>query len=91
MYQNSLLLNYLSKHVHFITNGSKRFLKTNPTDSRQCVPFKMYNSLLVIVATRFSRECFDYLVLSLHFQSCGTYVVVVGNEKNNKLWFERFQ
>ena len=33
-----LLLQHLSTHVHFITNGYKRFSKTNSTDSRQRVP-----------------------------------------------------
>ena len=33
-----LLLNYLSNHLHFITNGSKCFSKTNSTDPRQRVP-----------------------------------------------------
>ena len=33
-----LLLNYLSNHMHFKTNGFKRFLKTNSTDPRQRVP-----------------------------------------------------
>ena len=32
-----LLLNYLSNHMHFITNGYKRFSKTNSTNPRQRV------------------------------------------------------
>ena len=31
-------LQYLSTHMHFITNGYKRFSKTNSTDPRQRVP-----------------------------------------------------
>ena len=30
-----LLLKHLSNHMHFITNGYKRFSKTNSTDPRQ--------------------------------------------------------
>ena len=33
-----LLLKHLSNHMHFITNGYKRFLQTNSTDPRQSVP-----------------------------------------------------
>ena len=33
-----LLLKYLSNHMHFKTNGYKRFPKTNSTDPRQRVP-----------------------------------------------------
>ena len=33
-----LLLNYLSNHMHFLTNGFKRFSKTNLTNRRPCVP-----------------------------------------------------
>ena len=33
-----LLLKHLSNHMHFITNGYQRFLKTNSTDPRQRVP-----------------------------------------------------
>ena len=33
-----LLFNHLFYHVHFITNGYKRFSKTNSTDPRQRVP-----------------------------------------------------
>ena len=36
-----LLLNYLSNHLHFITNGFKRFSKTNSTDPRHCDPLKL--------------------------------------------------
>ena len=35
-----LLLKHLSNHMHFITNGYKRFSKTNSTDPRQRVPLK---------------------------------------------------
>ena len=37
-----LLLNYLSNRMHFITNGYKRFSKTNSTDSRQRVPLMAF-------------------------------------------------
>ena len=37
-----LLLKYLTNHMHFITNGLKCFfLKTNSSDTRQRVPFKV--------------------------------------------------
>ena len=35
-----LLLKHLSNHMHFITNGYKRFSKTNSTDPWQRVPLK---------------------------------------------------
>ena len=38
--QYILLLKYLSNHMRFITNGYKRFSKTNSTDPRQRVPLK---------------------------------------------------
>ena len=36
-----LLLNCLSNHIHFVTNGFKRFSKTNSTDPRQRVPLRL--------------------------------------------------
>ena len=39
-----LLLNHLSNHMHFITNGYKRFSKTNSTDLRQRVPLNNLTS-----------------------------------------------
>ena len=36
-----LLSKHLSNHMHFITNGYKRFLKTNSTDPRQRVPLSI--------------------------------------------------
>ena len=38
--QYILLLKYLPKHMHFITNGFKSFLKINSSDPRQCVPLR---------------------------------------------------
>ena len=35
-----LLSKHLSHHVHFMTNGYKRFLETNSSDPRQRVPLK---------------------------------------------------
>ena len=35
-----LFFQYLSTHMHFITNGCKHFSKTNSTDPRQRVPLK---------------------------------------------------
>ena len=40
----TLLLKYLSNHMHFITNGYKYFLKTNSTDPRQRVPLTIYHT-----------------------------------------------
>ena len=39
--------NNLSTHMHFITNGYKRFSKTNSTDPRQRVPLTIFEMLLV--------------------------------------------
>ena len=36
-----LLLEYLSNHMHPITNGYIRFLKANSTDPRHCVPLRV--------------------------------------------------
>ena len=36
-----LLWKYLSNHMHFITNGFKRFSKTNSSDPRRRVPLKV--------------------------------------------------
>ena len=37
-----LPLNYLSNNLHFITNGSERFSKTNSTDPRHSVPLRLH-------------------------------------------------
>ena len=42
-----LLLKHLSNRVHFITNGYKRFSRTNSTDPRQRVPLIQINFLLL--------------------------------------------
>ena len=39
-----LLLKHLSNHMHFITNGYKRFSKTNSTDPRQRVPLTFHSA-----------------------------------------------
>ena len=41
-----LLLKHLSNHMHFITNGYKRFSKTNSTDPRQRVPLKTLHEVV---------------------------------------------
>ena len=52
-----LLLQHLSNNMHFITNGHKRFSKTNSTNPRQRVPlmtcFLLGVFLRVIVIYRF--------------------------------------
>ena len=44
-----LLLKHLANYMHFITNGYKRFLETNSSDPRQCVPFKQKKHLLPVL------------------------------------------
>ena len=39
-----LLFKHLSTHMHFITNGNKRFSKTNSTDPRQRVPVRKFDT-----------------------------------------------
>ena len=58
-----LLLQYLSNHMHFITNGYKRFLKTNSTDPRQQrVPLKSVLKIITFLddpSEEFESLCFQ--------------------------------
>ena len=51
-----LLLQHLSTHMHFITNGYKRFSKTNSTDPRQRVPSMTKSEIVVMVIQRHGKE-----------------------------------
>ena len=64
-----LLLNHLSNHMHFITNGYKHFSKTNSTDPRQRVPLSLlggattYTFLLAVWIWK------EPLLLSRHYNT----------------------
>ena len=71
-----LLLRYLSNHIHFITNGFKRFPKTNSPAPGQRVPLSLcetmevvlppwWNTLRLRVRTRQTQYC------AAHVVACG--------------------
>ena len=53
-----LLLQHLFNHVHFVTNGYKRFSKTNSTDPRQRVPLKGLDTIGTITQVIVSITAF---------------------------------
>ena len=55
----SAICKYLSNHMHFITDGFKRFSKTNSTDPGQRVPFKSFKSRQFVLNTIMHRARTD--------------------------------
>ena len=66
-----ILFNYLSNHLHFITNGFKHFSKTNSIDPWQRVPSnsRNYTNLLRILLIRVTiKQRLGVGQFVLHFQ-----------------------
>ena len=58
-----LLLKHLSNHMHFITNGFKRFLYTNSSDPRQRVP--LINMSMFAISTSSIHCALNLLSLNI--------------------------